>query len=67
MIETFLIELDKLIQYPRFIQVEKEVVVEKEVDRPVLVPTKDSVAVRSEIALSLLVEKLVKEIRRIQE
>lgn len=47
MIETFLIELDKLIQYPRFIQVEKEVVIEKEVDRPVLVPTKDSVAVRS--------------------
>jgi hypothetical protein len=47
MIETFLIELDKLIQYPRFIQVEKQVVVEKEIDRPVLVPTKDSVAVRS--------------------
>lgn len=66
-IETFLIELDKLIQYPRFIQVEKEVVVEKEVDRPVLVPTKDSLAVRSEIALSLLVEKLVGEIRRIKE
>jgi len=58
-IETFLVELDKLIQYPRFIQVEKEVIVEKEVDRPVLVPTKDSLAVRSEIALSLLVEKLV--------
>lgn len=30
-------------------------------------PTKDSLAVRSEIALSLLVEKLVGEIRRIKE
>jgi hypothetical protein len=58
-IETFLIELDKIIQYPRFIQVEKEKVVEKEIDRPVLVPTKDSASIRSEIALSLLVEKLV--------
>jgi len=46
-IETFLIELDKIIQYPRFIQVEKEKIVEKEIDRPVLVPTKDSNAIRS--------------------
>lgn len=66
-IETFLVELDKLIQYPRFIQVEKEKIVEKEVDRPVLVPTKDSAAIRSEIALSLLVEKLIGEIKRIKE
>ena len=66
-IETFLIELDKLIQYPKFYQVEKEKIVEKEVNKPVLVPTKDSESIRNEIALSLLVEKLVGEIRRIKE
>jgi hypothetical protein len=66
-IESFLIELDKLIQYPRFYQVEKEKIVEKEVNKAVLVPTKDSSSIRSEIALSLLVEKLVGEIRTIKE
>jgi hypothetical protein len=66
-IETFLIELDKIIQFPRFYQVEKEKIVEKEVNRPVLVPTKDSLSVRNEIALSLLAEKLIGEIRTIKQ
>lgn len=38
-IETFLIELDGLIKFPRFYQVEKEKIVEKEVNKAVLVPT----------------------------
>lgn len=58
-IENFLIELDKIIQYPRFYQVEKEKIVEKEVNKAVLVPTKDSESIRSELSLSLLVEKLI--------
>jgi hypothetical protein len=58
-IETFLVELDKIIKFPRFYPVEKEVIVEKEVNRPVLVPTKDSVSIRNELALSVLVEKLI--------
>lgn len=58
-IEIFLIELDKLIQFPRFYQVEKEVIVEKEVNKAILVPTKDSNSIRNEIALSLLAEKLI--------
>lgn len=66
-IETFLIELDKIIQFPRFYQVEKEKIVEKEVNKAVLVPTKDSSSIRSEIALSLLVEKLIGEIRTIKQ
>lgn len=66
-IETFLIELDKIIQFPRFYQIEKEKIVEKEVNKAVLVPTKDSQSIRSEIALSLLVEKLVGEIRTIKQ
>ncbi len=66
-IETFLIELDKIIQFPRFYQVEKEKIVEKEINKPILVPTKDSVSLRSEIALSLLVEKLIGEIKTIKQ
>jgi hypothetical protein len=54
-IEAFLVELDKIIQFPRFIQVEKEKIVEKEVSVPVLVPTRDSVSVRNELSLSVLV------------
>jgi len=65
-LETFLIELDKIIQFPRFYPVEKEKIVEKEVNRSVLVPTKDSASVRNELALSLLVEKLIGEIRTIK-
>jgi hypothetical protein len=66
-IETFLIELDKLIQFPRFIQVEKERTVEVEVPKAVLVPTKDSASVRNEVALSLLADKLITEIRNIKQ
>jgi len=58
-IETFLTELDKIIKFPRFYPVQKEVIVEKEVTKPVLVPTKDSVSIRNELALSVLVEKLI--------
>jgi hypothetical protein len=66
-IETFLVELDKLIQFPRFYQVDKERIVEKEVNHAVLVPTKDSNSIRNEVALSLLVEKLIGEIRTIKQ
>lgn len=66
-IEAFLIELDKIIQFPRFIQVEKEKIVEKEINIPVLVPTKDSISIRNELSLSLLVEKLITEIKRIKK
>lgn len=65
-LETFLIELDKIIQFPRFYPVEKEKIVEKEVNRSILVPTKDSASIRNELALSLLVEKLIGEIRTIK-
>lgn len=65
-IEAFLVELQKIIQFPRIVQVEKEVVVEKEVAKPVLVPTRDASSIRSELSLSILVEKLITEIKRIQ-
>lgn len=65
-IEAFLIELDKIIQFPRFIQVEKEKIVEKEVNVPVLVPTKDSISIRNELSYGLLVEKLIGAIKKIK-
>ena len=66
-IEAFLIELDKIVQFARIVQVEKEKIVEKERNVPVLVPTKDSVSIRNELSLSLLVEKLVAELKRIKK
>lgn len=41
MIEAFLIELDKLIAFPRIVQVEKQKKVEVAKNIPVLVPTLD--------------------------
>lgn len=65
-IEAFLIELDKLIQFPRIVKVEKERIVEKEINVPILVPTRDSYSIRNDLSLSLLVEKLIAEIKRIK-
>lgn len=64
-IEAFLVELERMIEFPRIVQVNKEVIVEKEVSVPVLVPTKDSISIRNELSLSVLVEKLLGELRRI--
>lgn len=65
-IETFLIELDGIIKFPRIVQVEVEKKVEVEVNRPIIVPTKDETSIRNEVALSLLVDKLINEIRLIK-
>ena len=65
-IEAFLIELDKIVQFARIVQIEKERIVEKNVNVPVLVPTKDSVSIRNELSMSLLVEKLVAELKRLK-
>jgi hemerythrin superfamily protein len=40
-IEAFLVELDKLIAFPRIVQVEKEKLVEVNKNIPILVPTLD--------------------------
>ena len=65
-IETFLIELDGIIKFPRIVQVEVGKKVEVEVNRPIIVPTKDETSIRNEVALSLLVDKLISEIRFIK-
>lgn len=66
MIERFLGEFDKLASVQRIIGVPTEKIVEKEIDRAVLVPTKDSEVIKSEMAMSLLIEKLILEIKRIR-
>lgn len=40
--------------------------VEKEVSKAVVVPTKDSESIRNELAFGALIEKLVREIKRIK-
>lgn len=67
MIEAFLIELDKLIAFPRIVQVEKEKVVEVERKTPVLVPTLDLEAERFQVTLSMIVSKLVGELLRVKD
>lgn len=52
--------------FARIVQIEKEKIVEKERNVPILVPTKDSISVRNELSLSLLVEKLITEIKRLK-
>ncbi len=65
-IEKFLVDFDKLASLRRVVGVNVDKIVEKEVNKPILVPTKDADTVRNELALSLLVEKLIKEIKRIK-
>ena len=65
-IEAFLVELDKIMQFARVVQVEKEKLVEKEVNVPVLVPKKDTLSMRNELSLTLLVEKLIGELKRLK-
>ena len=65
-IETFLTELDKIIQFPRFYQVEKEKIVEKEVNKPVLVPTATAESIKTETSYAVLIDKLISEIKRIK-
>jgi DNA repair exonuclease SbcCD ATPase subunit len=67
LLERFLIDFDKLAGVQRIIAVPTEKIVEKEVDRAVLVPTKDSEIIRNELAMSVLIEKLITEIKKIKK
>ena len=67
LLERYLNDFDRLAAVQRIVQVEKEKVVEKLMSKPVLVPTQDSESLRSELALALLVEKLIAEIKRIKK
>ncbi len=67
LIETFLAQLDQFILFPRIVEVPKivEKIVEVEKDRIVALP-KDDRSLKMELSLSLLVEKLILELKRIR-
>jgi len=67
LIETFLAQLDQFILFPRIVEVPKivEKIVEVEKDRIVALP-KDDRSLKMELSLSLLVEKLILELKRIK-
>ena len=68
-IEKFLLELDTFVMFPKIFQVPQEKIVEKivEKDKVVTVPTKDERSIKMELTLSLLVEKLILELKRVHK
>lgn len=69
LIEGFLAQLEQFLLYPRIFQVPKEVekIVEVQKDKVVAVPKQDERSLKMELSLSLLVEKLIMEIKRIKK
>ena len=67
-IEKFLSELEQFILFPRIVQIPKivEKIVEVEKDRIISLP-KDDRSLKMELSLSLLVEKLILELKRIKK
>lgn len=63
-IERFLLEFDRLAAAQRVVAVDRDRVVEKEVTKGVLVPVNN---IRNELAMSLLVEKLILELKRVKK
>ena len=68
LIEKFLGELDAFVMFPKIFSVPKEKIVEKvvEKDKVVTLPTQDERSIKMELTLSLLVEKLILELKRVQ-
>lgn len=67
-IEGFLLQLDQFILFPRIVEVPKivEKIVEVEKDRIVQLPRQDDRSLKMELSLSLLVEKLILELKRVK-
>jgi hypothetical protein len=66
-IEKFLLEFDRLAQFQRIVQVNRDKIVEVDRNVPVLVPTRDALSIRTDLANALLIEKLVLELRRLRK
>lgn len=68
-IEGFIVQLEQFILFPRIVEVPKivEKIVEVEKDRIVHVPKQDERSLKMELSLSLLVEKLILELKRIKQ
>lgn len=68
-IEGFIAQLEQFILFPRIVEVPKivEKIVEVEKDRIVHLPKQDERSLKMELSLSLLVEKLILELKRIKQ
>ena len=62
-------QFEEFILYPKIFQIPREKVVEKivEKDRVVSLPTQDERSIKMELTLSLLVEKLIVEMKRLRK
>ena len=67
LVERYLIDFDRLASVQKIVPVEREKIVEKEVPKAVLVSRQDSETMRNQIAYSLLIEKLIVELKRIKK
>ena len=63
----FLVELNKLIAFPKIVQVEREKIVEVDRNVSVLVGKMDIDAERFQVTLSMIVSKLLAELMRVKE
>lgn len=69
LIEKFLAELEHFILYPKIFKVPEKEIKEVEIikDRLVTLPIQDERSIKMELTLSLLVEKLILELKRIKK
>lgn len=58
-LEGYIVDLNRLTSSQRILTVPTDRIVDRVVSTPVVVPTQDSASIRNELALSLLVEKLI--------
>lgn len=64
-----MVQLDQFILFPRIVEVPKivEKIVEVERERVVHLPKQDERSLKMELSLSLLVEKLILELKRVKK
>lgn len=67
LLERYIVDFDKLAAVQRIVPVERERIVEKEVPRAVVVPTRDSESMKNHLAHTLLIEKLILELKRVKK
>lgn len=68
LLERYALDFDRLAAAQRIVPVDRDVIVEKEIaGRSVLVPVKDSESIRNELAHSVLIEKLLTELKRVKK
>lgn len=67
LLERYIVDFDRLAAVQRIVPVERERIVEREVPRAVVVPTRDSESMKNHLAHTLLIEKLILELKRVKK